>query len=186
MSRRYVAVIGLVLLVIVATLIILAFTRNNNTPITEPTPVIIIEPGNVGHLAVNDTFAVNVTVQNCTDIYAVQVDIRYDPRVLNVTNISEGTFLSSTGPTFHNETAQLLNTIPLTARIFFVDTKISTNLPDASGNGTLFAITFRVLSEGSTQINFISYPGGNVSVGTYFEKRDLTVIIPEFNDGSYG
>ena len=186
MRRRYVMAIELVLLIIVATVIVLAFTRNTKTPATELTPAIMIEPENVGHLAVNSTFTVNVTVQNCTNIYAVQVDIHYDPQVLNVTSISEGTFLNSTGPTYHNETAQLLNATPPIARVFFVDTKLTYSLPDASGNGTLLTITFQVLSEGSTLIHFFPYPGGGVSVGTYFEKRDLTEIIPELNNGSYG
>jgi hypothetical protein len=185
MKRRYIIAIGLVLLIIVATVIVLAFTWNTKTPATELTPTIMIEPENVGGLAVNNTFTVNVTVQNCTDIYAVQVDIRYDPQVLNVTSISEGTFLGSTGPTYHNETAQLLNATPPTARVFFIDTKLGDTLPDASGNGTLFTITFQVLSQGSTQIQFFSYPGGGVSAGTYFEKRDLIEIRPELQNGSY-
>lgn len=186
MRRRYAIVIGLVLLVIVATVIVLAFIGNTKTPATELTPTIMIEPESIGHLAVNSTFTVNVTVQNCTNIYAVQVDIRYDPQVLNVTSILEGTFLSSTGPTYHNETAQLLNATPPTARVFFVDTKLTDILPDASGNGTLLTITFQVLSPGSTQIQFFLYPGGGVSVGTLFEKRDLTEIRPELQNGSYG
>jgi hypothetical protein len=186
MRRRYIMAIGLVLLIIVVTAIVLAFYGNTKTPVTELTPAIMIEPENVGHLAVNSTFTVNVTAQNCTDIYAVQVDVRYDPQVLNVTSISEGTFISSTGPTYHNETAQLLNATPPTARVFFVDTKLGQNLPDANGNGTLLTITFQVLSVGSTQIQFFPYPGNRVSVGTYFEKRDYTEITPELNNGSYG
>jgi len=186
MRRRYVMAIGLVLLIIVATVIVLAFTLNTKTPASELTSTIIIEPENVGHLVVNSTFTVNVTVQNCTNIYAVQVDVRYDPQVLNVTSISAGTFLSSIGPTYHNETAQLLNATPPTARVFFVNTKLGDSLPDASGNGTLLTITFQVLSPGSTQIQFFLYHGGGVSVGTLFEKRDLTEIRPELQNGSYG
>jgi len=147
---------------------------------------ILIEPASVEKLAILQTFTVNVTVENCVDIYALQVDIRYDPQVLNVTSISAGTFLSSTGPTYHSETAQLLNVTPPTARVFFAETKLGESLPDASGNGTLLTITFQVLSQGSTQIQFFSYPGGGVSVGTYFEKRDLTVVLPALHSGSYG
>jgi len=186
MRRRYVIATGLTILVIAVAAIIIAMTRMTGTPILKPD--IWMEPQNVGTLNVNDTFTVNVTVENCVDVYAVQVDLRYDPQVLNVTNILEGPFLPSAGSTFPlNNTAQSLNTTPPTTRLIFVDTKISDEpAADASGNGTLLTITFQVLSNGSTQLQFYPYVGTGTSVGTYFLKRDLTAIIPQLHNGSYG
>lgn len=187
MRRRYAIATGLAILIIAVAAIVIAMTRMTGTPM--PKPAIGMEPQNVGKLDVNDTFTVNVTVENCVDIYAVQVDLRYDPQVLNVTNILEGPFLPSAGSTFAvNMTAQSLNTTPPTTRLIFVDTKMGSEpAADASGNGTLLTITCQVLSNGSTQLQFYPYSAGTgTSIGTYFLKRDLTEIIPELHNGSYG
>jgi hypothetical protein len=186
MNRKSVTAIGLLIVIIVVAAIVVAFTRMSGTPNVQPT-AIRIEPENVGKLAVNSTFTVNVTVENCVDIYAVQVDIRYDPQVLNATIVSEGPFLPSTGPTSPiNTFNQTVSTKPLSARVFFVDLKTGQSLPDANGNGILFTITFQVLTEGSSQLQIYPYPGSGVTVGTYFMKRDNTEIIPELHGSSYG
>lgn len=187
MRRRYVIATALAILIIAVATIIIAMTWMTGTPIIKPN--IRMEPQNVGKLNVNDTFTVNVTVENCVDVYAVQVDLRYDPQVLNVTNILEGPFLPSAGSTFPlNNTAQSLNTTPPTTRLIFVDTKVGSDpAADASGNGTLLTITFQVLSNGSTQLQFYPYVGIGTSVGTFFLKRDArTTIIPQLYNGSYG
>jgi hypothetical protein len=187
MRRKIVITIGLAILIIAAATIILAFTRMTGTPNPEPVTAIRIEPENVGKLNVNDTFTVNVTIENCVDVFAVQVDLRYNSQVLNVTNILEGPFLTSGGSTFaQNITAQPVNTTPPTTRLFFVDTKLGDE-PAASGNGTLLTLTFQVLSDGSSQLQFFPYPvGTGTTIGTYFMKRDLTEIIPKLHNGSYG
>jgi len=179
MSKKWVVAGGLVLLIIVATIIILAFVRL-------PTTAIRIEPESVGKLAVGDTFTVNVTVENCVNVYAVQVDIRYDPQVLNVTNILEGSFLPSTGPTIivKSNASQTTGAKPLTAQVLFVDTKLGTDTPDANGNGVLFIVTFKVLSDGSSQFQFFPHPP-NTNDGTFFENGNNAEIIPELHNGSY-
>ncbi len=174
MKRISVIVIGLALLLVAIVLIlVLVFPLSSVAA-----PAIRIEPPSIGRLAVGSVFTVNVTVENTVNIYAVQVDMRYDPQVLIITGITEGPFLSSTGPTATlNNTAQPMNTTPPTARVIFVDTKLGNDTKDASGNGTLFTLTFQVLSNGSTPLQFYPYPGGDLSVGTFLEKRDLTEIL---------
>jgi hypothetical protein len=187
MRKRYVLAIGLAVIIIAATVIVLASTRPTNT---EPTPTIMIEPASNRVVATNYTFTVNVYVENCADIYAVQVDIRYDPQVLNATSVSEGTFLNSTGTTsvLFAQSSLVANSTPPRAVVYFVDTKLGNGTgPDSGGNGTLFTITFQVISTGSTQLQFFPYnPGTGSPLGTYFLKRDKTEVIPAPHDGSYG
>jgi hypothetical protein len=182
MQRRYVLAIGLAVIIVAAAIAVLVLTGT-------PTAAIVIEPASVGKLAINQTFTVNVTVENCVDIYAVQVDIRYDPQVLNVTSVSEGTFLNSTGTTsvLYAQSFPVTNSTPPRASAYFVDTKFGTELPDSSGNGILFTITFRVIADGSSQLQFYPYKAGSGSSdGTYFLKRDNTEVMPALHSGSYG
>ena len=193
MRRTSVIAIGLVVLIIAAVVIILAYTSMPSTPKPEPSPIIKVDPANVTKHVVNSTFTVNVTVENCVNVYAVQVDIRFNPNVLNLINISEGPFLPSAGPTLVMKANSSSNndTQPLTAGAYFVDTHFGSDVTGASGNGTLFAITFQVLSEGSTQFQFFPYTPRSSSIeGTYFMKvnqdQTQTEIIPELHNGSYG
>lgn len=186
MQRNHViAIVAIVLILLVgAVAAILAFTFRSG-------PIAIrIEPENVGRLTVGDTFAVNVTVENCVNVFAVQVDIRYDPTVLNVTNIVEGPFLPSFRTTMlvRNTTATNNDTPPRSAGVYFADSLTGYgNGKDANGNGVLITITFKVVGGGSTELQFFPYnSGGNTPEGTYFEDRNANDIIPELHNGSYG
>ncbi|MGD0979132.1 MAG: cohesin domain-containing protein [Candidatus Bathyarchaeia archaeon] len=183
MRRISVLAIGLVIIIVAAATIVVVYTRMSSARVT----TVRIEPESVGQLSVDDTFTVNVTVENCADIYAVQCDVRYDPEVLNAINVSEGSFLRSAGlTTFLSTPNETLNTTSsLSARVFFVDTKSGLSLPDASGNGVLLTITFQVIAGGSSELQVFPYPGGDAAVGTYFMRRDKTEIIPELHDSSY-
>jgi hypothetical protein len=186
MKRRYLLAIVLIVVIIVAMAVVLTF-ESLGTP---SLPVIVIEPESVSKLGVNGTFTLNVSVKNCVDVYAVQVDIRYDPRVINVTGIFEGTFLNSTGSTtvLYHETAEVTNSTPPRNTIYFVATKMGDQSShDSSGNGTLLTIAFQVISNGSTQLQFFPYVANtSTQEGTYFMKRDHTEVIPQLRDGFYG
>jgi hypothetical protein len=179
MRRISAIAIGLVIIIVAATATVVVYTRMLSARAT----TVRIEPESVGQLSVGDTFTVNVTVENCADVYGVQGDIRYDPEVLDVINTSEGSFARSTGIAllvFTNQTT-VNTTIPLLARVFFVGTSVRA----ANGSGVLLTITFHVIADGSSKLQIFPYPGGGVLVGTYLMRQDLTEIIPELHDSSY-
>ena len=49
--------------------------------------------------AVGSTFTVNVNLTGAQNVYAVPVQILYNPRVLQVLNVSNGTLLAQDGQT---------------------------------------------------------------------------------------
>jgi hypothetical protein len=177
-----------------------AFSSIQNFNVTaQSTPSIRIEPEQTLKLNVGESFTVNVTVENVEDICAVQVDIHYDPLVLNVTSVLEGPFLQSFGPTvvLFNESRVFLEAEPPYGQIYFVASLSGDPLPSASGSGVLFNITFNVISDGSSHLDFITYPGSGSEVGTYFGREDRTSpspgggvklidIVPVLYDGYYG
>ena len=45
--------------------------------------------------AVNSTFVVNLSMSNATNVYSVPSQISYDPKVLQLVNVSNGGFLGN-------------------------------------------------------------------------------------------
>ena len=91
------------------------------------------------------TFNVNVLVSQAADLYGFQFDLGFNPAVLQATGFSEGTFLSSVGPTFffNNGTDDTAGTVASN-----VDTLIG--VPNgANGSGTLVSFDFLALAAGT-------------------------------------
>jgi hypothetical protein len=135
---------------------------------------------------VGENFTVNVTVEGCVNVCAVQVYIRYDPEVLEVVKILEGPFLPSFGSTLLllNETKENLEATPPYGEVRFVDSLLG-DVPGASGSGLLFNVTFRVLSDGSSHLHFVEYVPKSGGDGTYFMDKNLNEIYPELYDDFY-
>jgi len=158
---------------------------------TMPVPSIKIAPMYMPILDVGERFTVNVTVENCVNVYAVQVDTHYDSLVLNATSVLEGPFLPSFGGTIValNKTNVYPDAQPPYGQVYYV-ASLSGNV-SANGSGVLFYVTFTVLSEGYSFLHFIPYPGGGSGVGTYFMGINEThyppyyEIIPNLCDGYY-
>jgi len=151
-------------------------------------PIIKIEPLQTLKLSVDETFTINVTVENCVNVYAVQVEIRYDPYVLDAINVLEGPFLPSVGVTLLalNETNLYLEAEPPYGQIYYTASLTGWEVLGASGSGVLFTVTFRVLSDGSSHIRFKEYPGGGSGTGTYFMKINYDEIQVTLQHGFYG
>jgi hypothetical protein len=138
-------------------------------------------------MPVDETFTVNVTVEDCVNVYAVQVYISYDPEVLEVVSILEGPFLPSFGSTLllFNETKEDLEATPPYAEVRFIDSLLG-DVPGANGGGLLFNITFKVISDGSSRLHFVEYVPQSGGDGTYFMDRNYNEIYPELSDAFYG
>lgn len=175
------SMLGIVLLGLVLSLNI----QNGHS---SPGPTISIEPRQTKKLSVGDTFTVNVTVRDCEDVYAVQVDIRYDPFVLDAISIVGCPFLESSGvETFvlANESRIYEDATPPYAQVWFVATLLG-DVEGVSGSGVLFNITFEVLADGVSHIEFYEYPGGGVEYGTYFMNSNVQDIMVTLENGFYG
>lgn len=158
----------------------------------ESPPTVRISPESTTILQVDDNFTVYVTVDNVVAAGAAQVQLTYDPRVLNVTEVAEGPFLQSAGPT---AVAQLyaeenLTSLPPKGEVYYASAIVGAEaLIGASGSGVLLNVTFRVVSEGSTVLHLLSYNEGTGTSGTYFIhlNSDLSQeVIPNLEDGHYG
>ncbi|WP_445231823.1 cohesin domain-containing protein [Duganella rhizosphaerae] len=90
------------------------------------------------------TFSATVAIENASDLFAYQFDLAFNPGLLRITNVTEGSFLPSVGPTvffpgtIDNRAGQLAFTVGT----------LTDGLPGASGDGGLVRIDFQALGTG--------------------------------------
>jgi hypothetical protein len=94
------------------------------------------------------SFMLNVNITGVTDLYDWQFDVNFNPAVLSVTGITEGSFLSGGGSTFF-----LPGTIDNVGGsiTFNADTLLGPP-PGVNGSGTLATLDFTAIGNGSSPI----------------------------------
>jgi len=100
-------------------------------------------------------FTVELNIENSEKIYAWYARIGWNPEILNLTNLVEGSFLNQEG-TKKTDFIQARNNTAGTA-YFGCSLKGESPVAQPSGSGTLAYLTFFVLKEGETYINFTSF-----------------------------
>lgn len=105
----------------------------------------VSSPATVGP---GDTFSVDVDITGTTDLYDFQLDLAFDPTVLEATGVSEGAFLPGGGATFF-----LPGFIDNTGGTvsFNADTLLSA-ISGVSGDGTLLVFDFTALNSGTSDL----------------------------------
>jgi parallel beta-helix repeat protein len=157
-------------------------------------PEVSILPQNIVGFHYGDTFTVSVEVENAPPpnstydgVFAAEVHFLYNPQVLNATNVTEGTFLTSVRPTLVAQLDSETNWTarPPTAEVSYAASLTDEPPPDASGTGILLNVTFQVVSDYSTDLDLVPYIAGSGEAGTYFLTRDSVEVIPTLQNASY-
>lgn len=120
------------------------------TEATQATPgVVAIEPAEIKDISPGGTFTVNVTVTDVSEVYGWQVNITFNPQILNVENVTEGTFLKQLNKTVFMKTIDNTGGYVLLSCLFFP-------VPEqgASGSGLLAQVNFTVKGSGSSSLHF--------------------------------
>jgi len=112
---------------------------------------IAIDPAEVKDLPSGETFTVNITITDATNIFGWQVNVTFDPSVLNVVKATEGTFLKNV-----NKTAWPTPKIDNDKGFVLASSSFMPPYPSvgASGSGILANITFSVKSGGTSNLHF--------------------------------
>ncbi len=95
------------------------------------------------------TFAVNVTMSGANNVYSVPVQLSYDPRMLQLVNVSNGPFLSRDGQAVvivHREDAPGVEQISATR---------PPGSGGVSGQGTVYTLTFVAKAAGQSMLRLV-------------------------------
>lgn len=116
-----------------------------------PDTVIAVDPTEIKDLEAGESFAVNITITDVTDLYSWDMNMTFNPAVLNVENATEGTFLQQ-----FNETITLPVRIDNTVGSVVIGGMFKPPWPEngATGSGVLATITFTVKGYGETPLHF--------------------------------
>jgi general secretion pathway protein D len=98
--------------------------------------------------AVGSTFTVNVNLTGGQNVYSVPIQILYNPRVLQVLNVSNGTLLAQDG-----QTVALVNRDDSMAGILQLTASRPPGSPGISGDGAVFTITFQAKTPGQATLS---------------------------------
>ncbi len=94
-------------------------------------------------------FDIAISVSGASDVYSWQFDLSFDPSIVSVVSVSEGSFLSASGATFF-----VPGTIDNTAgTISFVANTLLSAIPGANGSGELADIRFSALHTGTSTLS---------------------------------
>jgi len=137
------------IIIIVSLLAILAVTLTLVYMITKTaasSTVLYVDPKTIRG-TVGQDFVININISNVIDLYAWGFKLRWDAAILDVVNVTEGTFLRNGGSTF------FVPKIDNTAGYITVDCTLLGNIPGVGGNGTVATIQFHVKESGSCDLD---------------------------------
>jgi len=150
------------------------------------TPTVSVDPPEVEDLSTGQTFAVDITVAGITinettgyksyGLYGWSINLTFNPTIVNVVNVTEGSFLKETyqtiffTPTKNNDVGYV-----------FAGAVFMPPLPDrgAEGSGVLATLTFNVTGQGMTDFHFAAS-----KINTNIEGNNVA-ITHSVNDGSF-
>jgi general secretion pathway protein D len=120
--------------------------QNSPTQSTSPAASFLFDPPTI-QATKGNTFAVNLLISGAQNVYSVPVQLNYDPKILQLVNVSNGGFLSQDGQAValvHRED-ETLGQSQITA----------TRPPGAggvSGQGSIVTMTFEAKASGQTPL----------------------------------
>ena len=121
---------------------------------------------------VGGTFTVQLKAENISDLAGWQSDVVFDPAVLTVSNVSEGSFLKQGGGRTHFLKGTIDNT---KGRITGIGSaRISEGA--ASGEGTLLSVTFTAKANGESRLSLRKFQAGS-STGDVISSRPPNILL---------
>jgi len=110
-------------------------------------PIVSFDPPTVDQPA-GSTFTVNVNLSGGQNVFSVPLQILYNPRVLQLLNVSNGSLLSQDG-----QTVALVNRDDSLAGILQVTASRPPGAPGISGDGSVFTLTFQARAPGQSTLS---------------------------------
>jgi len=141
MNNKNIIVISSLFISIVLAVTLAYTIMKGSTPLV----VLHVEPQTIQGVIGQD-FTININISNVIDLYGWSFKLSWNTTILEVVNVTEGTFLRN-GDTF------FVPKINNTAGYMLVDCTLLGNVSGVSGNGTLAIIEFHAKEGGACDLN---------------------------------
>ncbi len=124
-----------------------ASVQPTSAPAPIGSPIVSFDPPTVDQPA-GSTFTVNVNLTGGQNVFSVPLQIVYNPRVLQLVNVSNGPLLSQDG-----QTVALVNRDDSMAGILQVTASRPPGAPGITGDGSVFTLTFQARAPGQSTLS---------------------------------
>ncbi len=128
-------------------------------------------------LLAGDTFTLNLNAENIYNLAGWQVDLAFDPNILEAVEVTEGDFLKSEGKETFFNAGIIDNSVGKISGIS------SARLADSgvTGTGTLLSVMFLAKAGGETQLTLENYEFGSISGDIIPAVTPIiTIIVGEY------
>jgi len=165
------------------TILLLALTLLTSFPVkSTSTPTMCVEPETYYVPGIGQTFTINISVTDVTNLWGWVFKLFYSSQSLNGTALEEGPFLKTAGETFFWP-MNFTDHYNATHGFVYAFCHLTHVIPGANGNGTIAIITFKSMAPGTSVLHLTETKLKN-SAGDYIshETRDGTVTIGKPGD----
>jgi len=142
-----------------------------------PSTTVYIDPETYEVHGVGQTFTINISVAEVTNLWGWEFKLFYNSAHLNCTSVGEGPFLKTAGETFFY-LVNMTDNYDATHGYIHTFCILTHVIPGASGNGVIANVTFKSKAPGSSILHITGTKLKN-SEGEYMphEALDGTIIV---------
>lgn len=145
---------------------------------------LFLEPSSQTVSAIGDSFTVNVSIADVSNLYGYQLQLFYNSTLMNGTQVTEGPFLNESGgvqPFFDVET--FTDNYNSTYGVVFVVCTLQGGVLGVNGGGVLITVQFKAVSKGNSvplYLADVKLSDPNASPISYDLSGGTVTVVPEF------
>jgi len=131
---------------------------------------------------VGDSFTVNVSIADVSNLYGYQFKLYYNSTIMNGTQVSEGSFLKSSGQTFF-WVVNFTDHYDSGRGVVCVTCTLTENLPGTNGSGVLATMNFKSLATADSSpfhLADVLLYNSNASPIPHEDVDGIVTVVPEF------
>lgn len=133
--------------------------------------------------AVGDSFTVNVSISDVSNLYGYELQLYYDSTLMNGTQVTEGSFLKSGGSQTFFYVANFTDHYNSTHGVLYVTSTLTESVAGLSGAGILTTVTFKALALGDSvplHLADVRLSVPNALPISCLDSDGTVTVIPEF------
>lgn len=141
---------------------------------------VFIDPTSQQVRTIGDSFTVNVSIADVSNLYGYQFELYYDSVVMNESQVTEGSFISGSNALFGASSYPYNSTYDFLFIYCTLEAPVSSGV---SGGGVLATIKFKSLASGNSvplHLTDVELSDPNSSPISYESSDGAVTVVPEF------